>query len=346
MTATPDDDTPGVDIVVPCLNEEGTIGQLLRRIADQTYPREKMTVYVVDGRSQDATRAVVGEIRDALAGRPRVVVVDNPDRAIPQALNRGIAAGTAPIVLRVDAHSLPARDYVARCVNALCQGRGENVGGVLDVRPSRPGPVAAAIASAAVAAFGAGGAAYRTGQSEAGATDTVPFGAYRRDTLERLNGYDATLSSNEDYDLNVRLRAGGGTVWLDPAIRCTYFSRGTYRALARQYGRYGYWKRHMLARDPGSVRLRQLAAPALVGSMLALLCATPFSRRARTGLGALTLTYAGAAALAARRAVASAPAPTRTPHVMGAFAVMHGAWGGGFLAASARLAARRVRRRG
>ncbi|MDH5507518.1 MAG: glycosyltransferase family 2 protein, partial [Anaerolineae bacterium] len=62
----------------------------------------------------------------------------------------------------------------------------------------------------------------------------------------------------------------GGTVWLDPAIRSTYFARATLPSLAKQYARYGFWKVRMLRRYPETIRLRQAIPPVFVLSLLTL----------------------------------------------------------------------------
>jgi hypothetical protein len=100
--------------------------------------------------------------------------------------------------------------------------------------------------------------------------------------LEVIGGYDETLLANEDYELNLRLRQAGGTVWFDPSIRSVYFARATFGALARQYARYGFWKARMLLRYPQSLRWRQAAAPLLVLLTLVLAGLSPWLPQAAT----------------------------------------------------------------
>ena len=126
-----------------------------------------------------------------------------------------------------------------------------------------------AIAAAAAHPLGVGSVQYRVG-GEAQTVDTVPFGAFRRDLVERIGFYDEALLSNEDYEYNARIRKAGGVVWFDPKIQSTYIARSTYRDLARQYWRYGYWKLQMLRRYPETIRWRQGLPPLLVLSLLSL----------------------------------------------------------------------------
>ncbi|HEY3344430.1 MAG TPA: glycosyltransferase family 2 protein [Anaerolineaceae bacterium] len=320
---------PTVSIIVPCFNEQSTILLLLEAVYAQTYPRAELEVIVADGCSTDSTCAEIEAFRAAHADLA-LKVVENPLRIIPAALNRALAASAGKYIVRLDAHSVPQVDYVARCVAALELGRATNVGGVWDIRPGGPGWVARAIAAAAAHPLGVGDAQYRYA-SQAGPVDTVPFGSFARALVDRIGPFDETLLTNEDYEFNTRIRQGGGVVWLDPQIRSTYFARSTLGGLARQYWRYGYWKRRMLRRYPGSLRWRQALPPLFVLSLICLGLTGIFVTQARWLLGGELIVYlivelsAGLLAAIRRRDAAMAFGLPL------GIATMHITWGAGFL---------------
>lgn len=263
---------PRVSIIVPCFNEESTISKLLEAIAAQNYPHDQFEVLIADGLSQDATRARIAAFQQAHPQLP-LQVLDNPTRKIPAGLNLAIAAAKGEIILRLDAHSVPHPDYVARSVAALESDKGWNVGGAWQIKSGAPGWIAASIAEAAAHPLGVGDALYRFA-TKAQAVDTVPFGAFRRDLVTRIGAFDETLLANEDYEFNARIRQAGGSVWLDPEIHAVYYARASLPALARQYARYGYWKWQMLKRYPGTLRWRQALPPLFVLSLVLLPLAT------------------------------------------------------------------------
>ncbi len=320
---------PLVSIIVPCYNEQATIGKLLAAIYAQTYPRDGMEIVIADGMSQDRTRAEIaafGRTHPSLS----LVVVDNPKRIIPAALNRALAEAHGEIILRLDGHSHPYPDYVARCVEDLQAGLGENVGGMWEIRPGAQGWIAASIAAAAAHPLGVGDALYRH-PNRAAAVDTVPFGAFKRELLALIGFFDETLLTNEDYEFNARVRKSGGCVWLDPAIRSVYYARPTLGALAGQYARYGYWKWRMLRRYPGTVRWRQALPPLFVASLglLAILAVfLPLFRWLLAAEGLVYLAVLAASGLQAafrqKKAILAAGLPL-------AIATMHISWGAGFL---------------
>ncbi len=219
-----------VSIIVPCYNEEKRIRFLLDAIFAQTYPRALLDVTIADGRSTDQTREVIANFQHEHPDL-RLQVIDNSNRSIPSALNRAIKASSGEVILRLDAHSGPYPDYVEKSVAALEAGKGDNVGGVWEIRPGAQTWMARAIAVAAAHPLGVGDALYRHA-TQAASVDTVPFGAWRRILLEKVGGYDESLLSNEDYEFNTRIRQLNGRIWLDPSIRSIYFARSTFGALA------------------------------------------------------------------------------------------------------------------
>jgi succinoglycan biosynthesis protein ExoA len=321
---------PRVSIIVPCLNEEKTIALLLDAIYHQTFPRAEMEVILADGLSADRTRQRVADYQQAHPDLS-IRMVDNPRRIIPIGLNLALKSSQGEWIVRLDAHSVPAPDYVERCVADLEAGLGENVGGVWHIQPGGPGWLAQSIAAAAAHPLGVGDAMYRLAAS-ASEVDTVPFGAFRRSLVDRIGPFDETLLTNEDYEFNTRIHQRGGKVWLDPAIHSVYFARSDLAALARQYFRYGFWKFQMLRRYPETVRWRQALPPLFVGSLLFWGVLSLFWIPARAMLGleitvyGLALLFAGGFAARKRR---------RISLVVGlplGIATMHFSWGGGFLA--------------
>lgn len=323
---------PLVSVIVPCLNEVETIGLLLDALAGQAYPRDRMEVVIADGMSDDGTRARISRF---VLEHPEmdVRVVDNPAKVIPVALNRALAVSRGEIVIRMDAHAVPLPDHLGRCVSALREGRGDCVGGVLEVRARGTGRFARSIAVAVSHPVGVGDARHRY-SGRAGPVDSVPFVGFRRELVDRVGTFDESLHANQDFEFNYRVRRSGGRVWLDPSIRTVYFCRPTLGALARQYRRYGSWKVRMLRREPQnrrSLRWRQALPPAFVAALAGLAAASAGSRSARRALSAQIGLYGAVLAAAGAHAGWRERRPAHLVGVPAAIAVMQLSWGAGFL---------------
>jgi succinoglycan biosynthesis protein ExoA len=320
---------PFVSIIVPCYNEETTICQLLDSILAQTYPRAQMELVISDGLSTDRTRAVIAEFQKEHADLT-VRVVENSARTIPSGLNQAIRESRGEIIVRLDAHSMPIPEYVERCVSAHESNKGDNVGGVWEIRPGADTRIAESISFAAAHPLGVGDAMYRL-NAKAGAVDTVPFGSFRRTLIDRIGAFDETLLTNEDYEFNTRVRESGGTVWLDPAIRSVYFSRSTLLKLANQYWRYGFWKLKMLKRYPHTLRWRQGLPPLFVLSLVVFIVLSLFVGLARYILAAQLLIYFSALGLAGLKLAFEKRKGFLLIGLPLVIMTMHISWGAGFL---------------
>ena len=95
---------PSVSVVVPTLNEERALPQLLRALAGQTRPAGELIV--ADGGSADGTRGL------AAAAGARVVAGGTP--AVGR--NRGAAAAAAPLVVFLDADVVPPPRFLELAV--------------------------------------------------------------------------------------------------------------------------------------------------------------------------------------------------------------------------------------
>jgi glycosyltransferase involved in cell wall biosynthesis len=318
-----------VSIVIPCYNEEKTIEALLTAIIGQTYPIDQLEVVIADGMSTDRTRERIAAFKLA---HPEVDlrVFENIQRTIPAALNQAIEASRGEVISRMDAHAIPAADYIERSLSALEAGLGDNVGGVIEIRPGADSWIAEAISIATAHPLGVGDARYRTA-TRAMEADTVAFGTYYRSLLEKVGKYDETLLVNEDYEFNTRIRKASGRIWVDPAIRCIYYSRANLRSLARQYYTYGYWKYLMLRRYPETLRWRQALPPVFVSGILMLLLLSTIWTFAGILLATFLLLYlvilAGGSLLPAMRR----KKPLLVVGIPIAIVTMHFSWGSGFM---------------
>lgn len=244
---------PSLDVIIPAAHAADVVGEAIDAVRSQGYSNlGSIIVAAVDEETADAAR------------RHDAVVISNPTGMTPTGLNLALAASTAEIVARVDAHSTIPEGYLERAVGTLIETGADNVGGMQV--PVGTTLWEEAIAAAMSSPFGAGDARYRIG-GEAGPTDTVYLGVFRRATLNRLGGYDETFERNQDYELNHRIRESGGTVWFDPELRVSYRPRGSIRTLGTQYFQYGRWKRQFSRHHRGALRWRQLAPPILVAAM-------------------------------------------------------------------------------
>lgn len=236
---SPTVDLPSVAVLLPTLDEESFIEGCLASLAVQDYSGT-WEVVIADGGSTDRTRELANAWQDRLV----LTIVDNPARLQSEGLWLAAQRCLAEIIVRADAHTTYAPDYIRRSVEILVETGATAVGGPMV--PDAPSRFGRAVARVMRTPLGIGPGAFHHG-GDRQAVDTVYLGAFRREVFLALGGM-RTLPAGvaEDADFYWRLRAGGGTVLLDPTIRSTYRPRETWRALWRQFSRYGRGKADML----------------------------------------------------------------------------------------------------
>jgi cellulose synthase/poly-beta-1,6-N-acetylglucosamine synthase-like glycosyltransferase len=269
----PRPDLPFVSVIMAVRNEEGYIGPCLQALAQQDYPRENFEVIVLDGESTDGTMAEAQTAALEL-GVPDLFLT-NRKGTTAAGLNLGLSLARGEVIVKVDGHTLVDPHFLSASVRALRESGADAVGG--PIRTMGRGPVGQAIALAVSSPFGVGDAAFRHSLQEQW-TDSVAFGAYKREVFERIGGFDEEAVYGEDDEFNYRLRDAGGRILLTPSIGSVYYARSTYRDLARQYWRYGIAKAGVLRKHPGRLRWRHLVPSALVVSLVGLRLLSSFGR--------------------------------------------------------------------
>ena len=312
-----------VSIVSPCCDEFKHIDSFLRAVTQQQTTDFDLEILIAEGGSKDGTAEVLAAWR---AKESRITVVPNPSRIVSTGLNAAIRIARGEIIVRMDAHTEYAEDYVAQCVRALKQSGATCVGGPWLAKGSSLRQ--AAIAAAFNSPFGCGGAKSRR-TDYTGPIDTVYLGTWWRRDLIAFRGFDESLVRDQDDELCLRITRSGGTIWQSAAIRSFYLPRGTFSGLWRQFYEYGYWKAAVIKKYGAPSSIRQLVPTIFIALLAMLTIVGLFVPSLRlTGLALLTV-YVGAAIFGALVASES-HRPASLFFVLLSFICMHSAYGTGF----------------
>ena len=310
---------PFVTIAMPCLNEERFIEACLAAVRAQDYPADRIEILVADGGSTDRTRAILE--REAAAD-PRLRLLDNPERIQAPAMNKMIRAARGDVIVRMDVHSDYAGDYVRCCVEALDRTGAENVGGAARARAKTF--FQKALCAALESPLGIGGSKYRQLDFE-GFVESIFPGAFRREVFERIGLYDPHAITNEDAELNQRLIDSGGKIYLSRDIIVHYYPRESFKALARQYFKYGKGRARTLIKHGRFLSVRPAVPFLLTCGGAALLSTSAVQPFTPLAFGAYAAgTFVEAVRVGRRAGVAAIPV------VWAIFPVLHVSHGIGF----------------
>ena len=122
-----------VSIICPLFNEEKFIERCILSILEQDYPQDKLEVLLIDGRSTDHTADIVRRYTEKY---PFIKLLDNPERVVPYALNKGVEVATGEVIMRIDGHCTYPTNYISELVRYLYELDADNVGGVWNTQPA------------------------------------------------------------------------------------------------------------------------------------------------------------------------------------------------------------------
>ena len=324
------DALPRVSIIILMRNEMAWIDRCLGAILAQNYPADRMEVIVVDGMSDDGSYE---HLVETAKRESRLRVLRNPRKIVPSSLNLAIREARGDVIVRVDAHTEIAPDYVRVGAEVLARTSADNVGGPM-VKIGG-GPVGDAIAGAMSSRFGIG-SYFQFGTAEREA-DTVYMGMWPRQVFEKVGLFDEELVRNQDDELSYRIRKAGGRIIVSPAMRSRYQNRQSWRKLVRQFYEYGLWKTRVLQKHPRQMSVRHYVPPGFDAAVLAGLASGPFL--GAKGPVAAVVAVGGYALAMALVAMREARSGARTRYWL-ALVLIHHAWALGFLTGMVRFAPR------
>jgi glycosyltransferase involved in cell wall biosynthesis len=243
-----------ISVILPVLNEEKYLADSVRAILEQRF-EGTLEIILAIGPSQDETMEIARKLQ---RDDSRVVIIENPTGRTAAGLNLAIAASSYSIIVRVDGHSNIPVNYCQLVCQILNETGAVNVGGIMDAVGESI--FEKSVARAMRSPLGVGASRFHIGGTP-GEVDTVYLGAFRKEALLAVGGFDERFTRAQDWELNFRLRKLGGVVYFDPRLIVTYRPRSTLSALAKQYFQYGRWRRVVSRHHQGTINYRYLAPP-------------------------------------------------------------------------------------
>jgi succinoglycan biosynthesis protein ExoA len=264
--------TPHVSVLIPCRNEAKHIELCLTNIYGFAPPPGGFEVILIDGMSNDGTLDILSQLKNRF---PDLIIIDNPDKIVPRAMNLGIQYAKGEYIVRTDSRCIHPKSYLCDLIELSERTGADNVGGVL-VPEFGNGYTQNAIALAYKSRIAMGGALRDRGDF-VGETDTVYGGCFKRKRLLEVGMYDESMVRNQDDELSFRLREKGGKIIQDGKIKIQYYPRNSFWHLFKQFMQYGYWKVSVIKKHPQQASLRHLLPAVFVLGFVTLGLLTPFT---------------------------------------------------------------------
>jgi cellulose synthase/poly-beta-1,6-N-acetylglucosamine synthase-like glycosyltransferase len=192
-----DQELPSATIVVPCWNEEKTVGGTIESLLALDYPTEKLRIVVVDDGSTDNTLATAQHYEHD----PRVTIISKENGGKFTALNHVLAHSSTDLFGALDADSFVAPDALKNAASYFQDSNIHAVTPAMNVAPARN------LLSLVQRAEYALGMAIKFAYSKYNALWVTPgpFSIFRTASLKDMGGWQHAHGT-EDCDIALRMQ--------------------------------------------------------------------------------------------------------------------------------------------
>ncbi len=226
-----------ISIIIPMLNEKNYIAQCIESIVSCDYDNNNIEIIIIDSMSTDGSHNIVNTYKTKYSN---IHSYENTKIFTPFAFNIGIKNSTGDYIFIVSAHCKYDNDYFSTLVHYAKKLNADAVGAVSKTGVLNKTAKSCAIKEVLSNKFGVGNSYFRTGTDEIIEVDAIS-GCYKKSVFEKYGLYDERLIRNQDIELNKRIKNGGGKLFLIPHTSYTYFVRETFRPLAKNNYKNGFW---------------------------------------------------------------------------------------------------------
>jgi len=255
------DKLPFITVVMPVLNEERFVTDVLDELLGQNYPGDRFEIIVADGGSTDRTRQ---EVATAAQIHPQIILLDNPRRFPGSGRNVGFRNGKGDYFLVIDGHCQIGNDRLLKNVvecfektGADCLCRPQPF-----ILPDRP-DMQKAIGLARSSPLGHSSKSFIHSNREGWVSPVSAGCAYRREVFEQIGFVDESFDACEDVEFNYRVEKAGLKSYFCPSIAVSYHPRESLYGLWRQLVRYGEGRVRFMRKHPETMNL-DMFLPALI----------------------------------------------------------------------------------
>lgn len=222
-------ETPKVAVIVPCWNEENTIGGTVDSLLALDYPTDKLEIVLVDDGSTDNTAKVM----DTYIGHPQITVIHKENGGKHTAMNLGIEKTDAIYVGCLDADSFVAPDALREIISYFDDSKVAAVTAAMSVWSPRT-----LLERMQNADYIHGITLRHVISSLNGLYVTPgPFSFYRRDITLAVGGFRKGHNT-EDLEMALRLQNEGYILENAPRARVYTKTPKSVRALVKQRTRW------------------------------------------------------------------------------------------------------------
>lgn len=238
---------PFVSVIIPVFNEGARLRVCLDALAEQTYPKDRYEIIVVDNGSEE----LPVWINDVYPG---VVLAEEPRPGSYAARNRGITAARGEIFAFTDGDCIPDPQWVANGANEFSVEQGIGlVGGRIEFCFRDPDYPSTAELYSSIMHLNQRAAVQRTGFAVTANMFTA------RSVMERVGVFDPSVKSGGDREWGQRVKSAGYRLVYSEDAVVRHPARDTFEQIRNRNVRVIGGHHELHARAGQARRWRQIA---------------------------------------------------------------------------------------
>ena len=230
-----------VSLCIIAKNEEKVISGLLEQVKNQTYPKDKTEIVLVDSGSTDGTKGIFEKFAEENKSEyTDVKIGDNTGGNQATGWNEAIKTAMGDVIIRVDAHAEIPENFIEKNVELIESG--EYVcGGARPSKIDEPTAFKEMLFLAESSMFGSSIAGYRRKSEGKKYVNSLFHGAYRREVFAKVGGFNKDLGRTEDNEMHYRIRKAGYKICQSDEIISYQHIRNTLGGMIKQKFGNGKW---------------------------------------------------------------------------------------------------------
>ena len=244
---------PKVSFLIPTKNEEKTIGKCIDSLLELDYPKEKIEIIIVEGKSEDNTKKILNEYAKKYSN---ISVYYDDSINKPESRNMCIKKSSGDFLISYSGHATAEKDLLKILIPKFTSNEIAGVG-CPNFTPNKDflGKSIGTLFTGFMAGGGTEMFTQNANFSEEKFVDHVPFVIYRKDIFKHIGLYDKNLQYGQDAEFNIRLKKHGYKLLYSPKTKIFLYKPTSLKKLFMKMYFYGIGRAKIVKKHPDQSNL-------------------------------------------------------------------------------------------